>query len=177
MGIYNITISNNPQKDDSLIDESSIDNNKVESTKPVEIPANEANKKSSEEKTIVLDGPLSQIYTQALNIVYAKESINMISQMNSDDNGFYDNKNNNDKDLYVYCCNGDTLDSDGLVEASNKLRLALDNKNNKKVILSVECVSSNNKIALLDEFSSNLGIKVIYSRNRTLDNIKSIVEG
>lgn len=174
MGVYNITLSD---KEVATTKEAIDNQNNNESTKVVEIPQDKA-KEKTEEKTVVLDGPLSHIYTQALNMVYANEAVNMITQMAVDSEEKYgeDKPSNDNKDLYVYCCDGDKLDSDGLVEATNKLRLALDVRHHKNIIVSVESVNPNNKVALLDEFSSSLGINVIYSRNKTIDNIRSIVK-
>lgn len=170
MGVYNITLSDK----EIATNKEAIDNN--DSTKTNEIPQDRA-KEKTEEKTVVLDGPLSHIYTQALNMVYANEAVNMLTQMAVDVEEKYGDDNLTDnKDLYVYCCDGDKLNTDSLVETTNKLRLALDKKQYKNIIISVESINGNSKIALLDEFSSALGIKVIYSRNRAIDNIRSIIQ-
>lgn len=175
MGVYNLTLkSTKPNEDNSGV----VPLDK-ETTEDKVVPQNKASEKI-EEKTIVLDGPLSHIYTQALNAVYANEAINMLTQMAVNDEDAYgkkDETNIHGKELYVYCCDGDKLDSEELVNATNKLRIALDKKEYKHVLVSVECMNSNTKIALLDEFSSSLGIKVIYSRNNTIDNIKSAFKG
>lgn len=133
--------------------------------------------KEEEKKTIVLDGPLSHIYTQALNMVYANEAINMITHMLMDQEDEASDKNPYGKDVYVYCCDGDNLTSDELIKTSSKLRIALDKKKYSKVLLSIECHGVvNNRIGLLHDFSASLGIPVSYTKTGSLNNIKTALE-
>lgn len=132
--------------------------------------------KEEDKKTIVLDGPLSHIYTQALNMVYANEVVNMVTHMMMDQEEETD-KNPYGKDVYVYCCDGDKLTSDELVNTSNKLRIALDKKKYSKVLLSIECHGVvNSRIGLLHEYSTSLGIPVSYTQSGSMSNIKSALE-
>lgn len=130
-----------------------------------------------DKKTIVLDGPLSHIYTQALNMVYANEAVNMVTHMMMEQEEQDSDKNPYGKDVYVYCCDGDKLTSDELVNTSNKLRIALDKKKYSKVLLSIECHGVvNSRIGLLHEYSASLGIPVSYTQSGSMNNIKSALE-
>jgi hypothetical protein len=172
MGVYNITL----KSADVLDDKSSETITKTETTEANVVPHDQASEKK-EEKTIVLDGPLSHIYTQALNAVYATEAINMLTEMSINEDDTYGKKETNEKgkDLYVYCCDGDRLDSGELANVANKLRLALDTKHYKNVVVAVECTAVNNKIALLDNFTTDLGVKIMFNRNTAISKIKSVI--
>lgn len=155
-------------------------NQQQQTTDPTVINQSETNtvdetKKPEQQKTIVLDGPLSHIYTQALNMVYANEAVNMITHMMMEQEE--EDKNPYGKDVYVYCCDGDNLTSDELVNASSKLRIALDKKKYNKVLLSVECHGIvNNRVGLLHDFSVSLGIPVSYTKSGSMSNIKTAIE-
>jgi hypothetical protein len=169
------------------IDESTVDQKQEEQTnKEIKKIANGENiakidNKNEEKKTIVLDGPLSHIYTQALNMVYSNEAVNMLTHMmmeqEEQEEETKHSKNPYGKDVYVYCCNGDDLSSDELVNVSSKLRIALDKKKYSKVLLSVECHGVvNSRIGLLHDYSASLGIAVSYTKNGSISNIKSALE-
>lgn len=129
------------------------------------------------EPTIVLDGPLSSIYTQALNLVYSKES--GMTQVHAMIGGLDEEEelNTSDTSLYVYCVDGDKIDSNELNTAIDKLRIALDNKKYSKVVLAVECGTNiGSKIALLDQFSKDIGVKVCFSRKKALEHISCVLK-
>ena len=126
---------------------------------------------TEEQKMIILDGPLGKIYTQALMVAYAKEG--MASMMAKD---YSDYKEDPEEvaDVYMYCVDGDCLDSERLVEASDKLRLALDSKKYKSAVLTMECNSGRitERMGLLESFAFQIGIEVHHSRNNALESFK-----
>lgn len=165
-------------------DESTSDNNQEQKVEEQteEVTNNQnttsvSDKTEEDKKTIVLDGPLSHIYTQALNVVYANEATNMLTQMMVDQEENETGKNPYGKDVYVYCCDGNNLTNDDLMETSNKLRIALDKKKYSKVLLSIECHGVvNNRIGLLHDYSVSLGIPVSYTQSGSINNIKTALE-
>lgn len=137
---------------------------------------------------VLLDGPLSKVYTKALNLVYANEAANMFAAMveNAETTNTYEEegKGENDeahieeKNIYMYCCDGSDMDIEGLTEGSNKLRLALDSKKYDEIILAVEHRGSvNMKMGLLERFASDIGSKVCLSRFSALETIRIALKG
>lgn len=123
-----------------------------QTTKPVE----------SADKKIVLDGPLSTIYTQALNVLYAKEDMaGMI--VPTDDVEEY-----NESDLYVYCTPAELVDED-LAGVANKIMEA--SKHGKNVV-AIECSSMiPSKMGLLEKLGKDVGVKIHVTRNSALEAI------
>jgi len=175
MGIFNVT---NITKD-----------SKFESTEPVTGQnSSQVNTDSSElsssvdssgdvkkVKTVTMTGPLSKIYSEALNLVYGKESItNMIdpetisSEISSEDDVAV-------KDLYVFTVDGEHIDGREIVKMGNDLRLALDSKKYKKVILAVEGGVYNRKITLLSNLATDMGVTVTSDRETALKNMKALL--
>lgn len=142
-----------------------------------ELPIETGNEPNPEQQTVIMDGPLSKIYTQALNLVYAKEA-----SAASGAAGQTDVKLVFDEDiekatdyhdaLYVYCCDASSMDSNEAVKASDKLRLALDNKNIKKTYVVMESHRLVKPAAgLLEEMAVKLGIPVIFKRDIAIEAI------
>lgn len=135
---------------------------------------------------IKLDGPLSNVFTKALNAVYSNESIDPmviapIEQEEAEEEHETHEEEGQDvfgNALYVYCCNGDNLSQEGLVDAADKLTRAVTHGKYKNVILSMECFNDiNNKTALLDKLGRSLGIKVCLSKRSTMEAIDRSVRG
>ena len=136
----------------------------------------EADKKG-DGKTIVIEGPLSHVYTQALNMAYSKEdfvmTMNGSDTVTSDDEEYMDVKG----DVYLYCCDSKDLDKGGLTEVTDKLRVALSSNKGKKVIVAVECGDSvGNKIGLLDEYSTSIGVEMVVVRQKSMDRLQKLLE-
>ena len=119
-----------------------------------------------EKSLIVLDGPLSSIYTKALHMAFSNESVGVLT-----DNGTDIEFTPENKATFLYCCDGSDITSDELTETTNKLRIALDSGKYKKVILSMECVTVNNRTALLDEYSTKAGVDVYYTSKAAINGI------
>jgi len=120
------------------------------------------------EVKIVLSGPLSEIYTQALNAVYSKEDTSLMLAPPMITIKTAENKDKiTDADLYVYCCDGDNIN---LPEDTDNIKDATNNNNS---IVAIECGSNiNNKIGLLESFATTLGAKVCFSRKVAIEAIR-----
>jgi hypothetical protein len=132
---------------------------------------------STEERMIKVDGPLSSIYTKALNEVYAKED--MAATVIQD---LYDQSQSLDKDnlqhtghvddngSYIYATDADKLDSQELVKAMESIRVA--STKYKNCVVSIEQHGAiSNRAGLLDKYCGDLGVKVCYKRSTALSSI------
>lgn len=130
-------------------------------------------------KSIVMDGPLSKIYTQALNIAYAKEAASASGQtettliFNEEEQKAQDEVDHHS--LYVYCCDADELQGSDVIDGSDKLRLALDSKKYRGALVVMESHGSVSRHAgLLEEYASKNGVRVIFNRANALEVIKTM---
>ena len=159
MGIVNLQDNDVTGNKNMLIEKKEVDRDK-------EVVENEDPTSTGEEsdKKIVLDGPLGHIYTKALNLIYANEGLNLMSEsvLTDDEETAADGSS-----LYVYTVDGDNLDHSGLLEATNKLS----NSRQQSKLLVLEGISSNSKAGLLERYATGLGIKVYVSRESSLNAI------
>lgn len=178
MGIFHLTTSK-PAETTNQID------SQVSPSVPTEETAvGKAKKEETTDqiKTVTIDGPLSHVFTQALQIAYAKEDTSTMGMMlatrkRNDDEGDSDNNgvpDNMERDgSYVYAIDEKTLDSDGLMLGTEALRVAVASKKYSKVILSMEsCGSVTSKMQLLHDISVTMGVKVCYSKAQTFSQLK-----
>lgn len=135
------------------------------------IPIKEIN-----EKTIMLDGPLSQVYTQALNQMYAKESY--ITEMETLKHAFKDEdrkKALGDMASYIYVISGPFLENneDGaVVEAFESMTLAAASM--KKLFVCVEHnMNITPRVADFIEYSRDIGATIVRDRNTMLEMLSS----
>jgi hypothetical protein len=138
--------------------------------------------KAKQEKKITLDGPLSKIYTAALNLAFAKETMVEDEVILLTDSNQTDNRSKEDvsdqENTYVYCCDGNELNRSNLVEGVDKLRVALDSGKFKNVALSIECsknITSN--IGLFEEYAKQLNVTVYHNRKQALESISRSIKG
>lgn len=132
-------------------------------------------------KVITMDGPLSHIYTAALNLMLAKEG--SAASANTDlllvfPEDEVDEQAENNSDLYVYCCDAKDIDSQQALYGTDKLRLALDNKKYKKVMMVMEGNRQIGKSAgLLEEYAYKEGVPIVFIRDLALIKICETVKG
>ena len=87
---------------------------------------------NTKESKITIRGPLSKVFSEALNKVLANESI-MASIATSEEEEL-ELMQNNANEIYVFATNQDELDyNNGMVKAADDLRLALDSKKGAQV--------------------------------------------
>lgn len=131
--------------------------------------------KEEDQKVVVMDGPLSKIYTEALNLALAKEAASASGQTDIKvvfDEDIEAQNEENRKALYVYCCDGQDMDIDGTIDATDKLRIALDSGKYKNVLVAMESKRGiTTKAGLVDEFARKMGAQVVFSRNTALEAI------
>lgn len=128
-------------------------------------------------KTIVLDGPLSEIYTRALNIVYgnnaepdtsnvSQETQQMDSVLVADVHNYNKNKEAENKDnvdsAYVYVTDAKLLNIDELPETYDNIRVALDSKQFNKSVVCIESDgnSNNRNVELISQLARDFGARV-----------------
>lgn len=133
-------------------------------------------------KTIVLDGPLSTIYTKALNIVYSntpdsisQESQSMDHVILAQDEIEKAAENTQETDLYVYVTDSEHLETEGAPKVFDKLRLALDKNKNTMVAIETSRKFTASQAALEDYLFQN-NIQVYHSRDVALEKIKLAVK-
>ncbi len=131
----------------------------------------EVPKESTEEDTKVkVEGPLSNLFTDALQKILAAESVgaDTVTMMK-----FMEEEDKDQSDLYVYCCDTDKMDTTGLIEASDNLKIALDSRRYKKVALVIEHISINNKLATLEAFARDIGAQVYFNSKKA---VREVIE-
>jgi len=170
----------------SIFDLSALKSNIEQTSKPEENKQTQTNENSTqlnsstelEKETkkdlrleVALAGPLSHIYTQALNLVYAKENAIEFNVFNKE-------VKHEHKDVFVYCCDGSELDNETLTDANSKLRIAL-SEGYKKVIVAAEMDNSkkvNSTLTLLLESLDESKVKVYFFRKNALEAVKIAIE-
>jgi hypothetical protein len=162
MGVFNIvemTKEQNQIEPDTKIPEKIIETTKVNETENII--------KNKEDKLITLNGNLSQIYTDALNQMYAIE--NMGSMFNII-NSVSDQKETSD-DLYVHIVDSDDLENIDPIKIVRNLRLALDKRTETTKLLVLE--SNNLTAKIIGDYFNIRGIKSIYNRDNALQTIRN----
>ncbi len=162
MGVFNIvemTKEQNQIEPDTKIPEKIIETTKVNETENII--------KNKEDKLITLNGNLSQIYTDALNQMYAIE--NMGSMFNII-NSVSDQKETSD-DLYVHIVDSDDLENIDPIKIVRNLRLALDKRTETTKLLVLE--SNNLTAKIIGDYFNIRGIKSIYNRDSALQTIRN----
>lgn len=145
----------------------------IPTPKQPEALTEDTRKSENSDKVVVMQGPLSTIYTDALNKVYAQESqaidaVTLVSNVQQAEAPR--------SDLYVYVSDAQTINNSRVAEVFDNLRLALDNrKGNAVVVLESNGVVSQ-KLSLVDNFARSQGAKVVYSRKVGIETIKTCLE-
>lgn len=140
--------------------------------------ASEDPKNQETQKLVALDGPLSQIYAKALMIAYSQEDMAAMLRAKPE---------TNEEDLtpqeaqaegiYMYCMDTDEMDQGDIVEAGDKLRLALDSKKYKEVVVAGESFNVSPKLASFNRYMSGIGVKVIHIREAAIERVGRYIKG
>lgn len=141
---------------------------------------------SGKRTTIVMSGPLSNIYTQALNVAYSKKAISsesseidstldIVEYMDKKADEDADDSENNEK-LFVHVTDGDHINKDPTGEF-NKLSVALDSGKFKQAIVAIETRDIVNRShGILEDYLARRGVEVIHSRRSMLDYLERYIE-
>lgn len=124
-----------------------------------------------EVKTIRIEGPLSQIYSQALLIYYAKESAadGSMGELTENDDA---NSEGVNPDLYVFTTSDEELPSDEGIAQFNTLRLALDKYQGSDRIVAIEMHSGKNPYAVvLEEYAHDRKERIYHKRSIAIEAI------
>jgi hypothetical protein len=170
-----------PAKQSAAEPQSTNDPVNLPDTSTGKLDLDSANVPERENKTIVLDGPLSTIYTKALNIVYSNTPDSVSQESQAMDHVIMaqdEIEKNQDaakkSDLYVYVTDSEHLEIEGTPKVFDKLRLALDkNKNNMVAIETSKHFTTSQ--AILEDFLHANHVKVYHSRDVALEKIKLAV--
>ena len=133
---------------------------------------------------ITLDGPLSQIYTQALNIAYAKEGtddmiVNVTSKIAGDAGNAYVGGNSDDKpvedeSIYVYATSSEALEEYGCNRAIGCITKVAKKKGKRAVLVIEHHGKVGGTMGLLDTYASDIGMTVCYSRDTAMDIVRRL---
>ncbi len=128
-------------------------------------------------RVVRLDGPLSSVYTQALNIAYAKETVadgtmdSLSVQEDEDDDGV-------NPDLYVYVTSQAEMGKLGGVNTFDQLRLALDRYKDIQTAVVIEDFKPVGRTGLaIEEYSHSQAGRVYYTRSAAMGAITAFLNG
>lgn len=145
----------------------------------------EETKPEETQKTILIDGPLSEIYTKALDTVYSQRMSENVSQETQQTDSvviaqagkYLEAKDGEDNDngVYVYVTDVDSLARNGISEALGNVRLALDMKNisTRALVLEHRGIKTS-RVSILSNFAESNGMKVFHSRSDAIKYLKGI---
>lgn len=129
--------------------------------------------KPVDEKTLVLDGPLGQVYTQALNQVYAKEANATEYDTIQKALGASETA---DAGSYLYVTGASDLDGANYVEAFESLQLA--STRCKKLYVCVEHeMQISDRVGQFLTYARECGAVVFWNRQKAIDAVIKPVLG
>ena len=143
---------------------------------PVAVSTSEIDKDPAATKvaSIEISGPMSHMFTEALQKLYSLESYGMdVNILLMAANGEEDTTQE-EKDMYVYCSDGDLLDETKTDIDANHLKVALDNKKYKKVALVLNSINTNACMERLDNYARAIGATVYYRTSTAAKSVASI---
>lgn len=152
------------------------------------VPANAAEPAAAKEKLLVMDGPLSQIYTKALDMVYAKPTASAISQetqqmdtvMVADAHNFHqqqteDTLEKQKNGAYIYVTDDAHLQGSGLTRTFNDLRIALGMSSFGKRAVCIEHNGNvSKKMELLANYVQESNVPIFFTRHAMLNYLKAL---
>ena len=171
MSIYSF---NKPQESEAK------DPNEVDKVKVGEAPKAAIDKigvqegtKDEEAKVVVMDGPLSHVYTKALNEVLANESVMLVTasndttstnqEANKETNPSFTGVMGEDAE-YVYALGDKIIEEHVAMEAYNAISSAINSGKYKKIHLAFEGAMSgkmSKRVGSLMDSALKLGVKVV----------------
>jgi len=139
---------------------------------------------------LVMDGPLSEIYTKALNVVYAKSVDEVVARESQSidavilDHVISDDEKNKLAELgktrdlsYVYVSDGDNLDDESLLRAFDSVGTAKDTGLFREVRGVIESSgAATSRSSMFDQYLATEGIKAHYKRSVAIENIHNLIE-
>lgn len=155
------------------------------------VPAKTENtEQTGEEKMIVMDGPLSKVYTEALQVAFAKnapaansDGVNVASEEMTADGGLVktviaslldnDYVKETKPATYVYVTDTNKIEDTSAAEVFDKVSKAIANENIKEICICIETIHSVGTHAGLisSAFSSNQKVKFFYNKNKLTNHL------
>lgn len=150
--------------------------------------AQQEGKSDGKTKVIVVDGPLSEVYTKALNVALANESVMIVAATNKlgasganqgklTNDSF--NEEEKDEASYVYALGDKLVDNEAAMEAYNNLTKAVKSGKYKKVHMAIEGVSGDicNRLSFVIEGAMAMGVNLVLNQTKGTDsNIDKITD-
>ena len=180
---------NNSNESPEINNSNGVDNNVSGSSNNTE-PNSNNDSFAGKQKTIVVDGPLSEVFTQGLLQYYSKDadkkqsaetmsqnaSMQSILMLQAIDEGYLNN-NSKDVDLYVYVDDGDNMEiSDGLNLIKTVESIKERDVNTLVVLESSNKLNKLNKyMCSAESFSLSRNVNVVHSRNSAYNFISNII--
>jgi len=160
MGIFSLMSNTSDDKTDNASEEKKVEAIKGDDGITI---------KDKEDKKIELKGSLSQVYTDALNEMYATENmgsmLNLTMKRDEEENG-------GDNELYVHIVDKDEIENGDLGKMAGELRIALDKKEYKKKMVVMEGVEVDHRVKVLVSYLTGIGVECITDRTTALETIK-----
>lgn len=170
MSIYNF---NKPEPIENIPVDNELKNTETDAQKDglVKEIATQEGKQDNKQKIVVVDGPLSHVYTKALNIALANESVQIVSvtspsasEINESSSPNSTTGADNDDAEYVYVIGDKVLTDNEAMEAYNAISKAMCSGKYKKLHVAVEGALSNKmnkRTSLVLESCMKMGVNVI----------------
>lgn len=125
-----------------------------------------------DKKTIVMDGPLSTLYTKALQIVYPQTSASQESQIFQQIAVDEAEESEEQPDLYVYATDSSMVEEDP--EVFRHLSVALDKYGPGKTVVAIETARTiGSHQAVLESYLVGRGVTIWHQRDRAVHQVIS----
>ena len=130
---------------------------------------------NTKESKITIRGPLSKVFSEALNKVLASESI--MASIATTDEEELELTENNANEIYVFATSQDELDyNNGMIAAADDLRLALDSKKGsqvKKNYLYLESTDRpSRKLDMMYEWCKSNNVELITKQSKNSSSMR-----
>lgn len=123
--------------------------------------------KTEKDKTVRIDGPISRIFTHALNQLLATESYMMTMV---EDPAKEKAVSEEFPEIQVYCWSGNELNSDDIVKLFNEVTSHVD----KQFIVAVESNQGlNNAVKMLEMIDSLPNLTICYTQKQAMNAVRS----
>ena len=179
MSIFNISnLTETKQETPEPTEQQEADMSKVVAGKPTETPSESKEETETPPKPveIVLSGPLGHIYTQALNVLLAKEDAVSTYKFYEEYEREEDDEDEEGEDkAFVYIADGRTLEQGEVVRAFNDIVKFKNDYPKASVVVGLECAGTFSKAAAsFDRCISGMKIPTFYKKDTITKAIKNL---
>lgn len=179
MSIFNMSnLTETKQETPEPTQQQEVDMSKVVAGTPTETPPEpkEETKTPPKPVEIVLSGPLGHIYTQALNVLLAKEDAVSTYKFYEEYEREEDEEDDEGEDkAFVYIADGRTLEQGEVVRAFNDIVKFKNDYPKAAVVVGLECAGTFSKAAAsFDRCISGMKIPTFYKKDSITNAIKNL---